>query len=101
MHVTFNLVLYLILFKTGYFDVNVMDLILMLCTNLIDLDHLKAKPIHHSKRNPFKTHFLHKNWVFIIGAAVILLFFRPVAFLGVGLLSHFLLDFVYVKRAGV
>jgi hypothetical protein len=95
IHTIVNLIIYFI--SGNFIKVTLIDLILLLSADLIDLDHLFSKPIYHPKRNPFKTHFLHKNYVIIIIISLILLFIRPVLFLGIGLLSHLFLDWIYVK----
>tara|TARA_Y100000310_G_scaffold327735_1_gene394567 strand:- start:613 stop:933 length:321 start_codon:yes stop_codon:yes gene_type:complete len=100
IHILFDALIYLLIniFKLTSF--NFLDLILLFSASLIDLDHLTAKPIYHPRRNPFKIHFLHRNWVFVLLAGIIMLFIRPVLFLGIGLISHLFLDLVYVKRCG-
>ena len=96
IHILFNLLIYFILGKTLILTTNI-DLILLLCSELIDLDHLRAKPIYHPRRNSFKTHPLHKQWKIILIISLLLLFYRPLMFLGIGLISHFLLDFIENK----
>ena len=80
---------------------NYIDLVLVLSSNLIDLDHLFSNPIYHPKRNPFITHFLHKRWKVAIIFSILVLFYRPLMFLGIGLLLHFFLDYLYIKREKV
>ncbi|MEK7118521.1 MAG: DUF6122 family protein [Patescibacteria group bacterium] len=79
-------------------DANYTDLALLVGSNFIDLDHLSAQPIYDPKRNSFAAHFLHKQWRMVSILATAMLFIRPVSFLGVGLLSHFFLDYLYNKR---
>ena len=92
----------MIYFGLNYFDIikfRYFDLIALYSACLIDLDHLFSKPVYDPERNPFKAHFLHKNWKAVIIFSVIAIFYyRPLAFLGMGLLSHLLLDFVYVRK---
>ena len=97
IHLLFNLLLYSLLVYSKIISFAYLDLILLLASELIDLDHLTAKPIYHAKRNSFKTHFFHKNWCIVLFASIILVFIRPVMFLGIGLISHLLLDYVYNK----
>lgn len=100
-HVAANLVVFLALLHTQNMDPTYPDLWLMLSSNLIDLDHLFSRPIYHPRRNPFKTHPFHKQWRLVLCASILVLFIRPLMFLGIGLLFHFLLDFIYNKREGV
>ncbi|EKD29429.1 MAG: hypothetical protein ACD_78C00417G0007 [uncultured bacterium (gcode 4)] len=97
-HIAFDLGIYFLLKETGLVDPNNMDILFLLSAQFIDLDHLFSKPIYHPKRNWFQTHFLHKNWlsVCIVSIALILLY-RPLLFLWIGLLSHIFLDFVYIR----
>lgn len=95
VHLAFDIIIYLLLGKL--IPTNLFDLILLFSINLIDLDHLFAKPIYHPKRNPFITHFLHKPWKILLIITILTLFFRPILFLGIGLLSHLFLDYLYVK----
>lgn len=96
IHILFNLIVYLILGKTLIITNNI-DLFLVLASELIDLDHLNAKPIFNPKRNSFKTHFFHRNWRVVLLISIALLFYRPLMFLGIGLISHLSLDFLYNK----
>ncbi|MDO8561459.1 MAG: DUF6122 family protein [bacterium] len=100
-HVAVNLGVFLALMQVPAIEPNYTDLALMLSSNLIDLDHLLSRPIYHPKRNPFKTHFLHKQWRGLLVLSILMLFVRPVAFLGIGLLLHFFLDYLYTKREKV
>lgn len=97
VHVSFDLLLAYLLYKFGLVEVQAADIVLILSANLVDLDHLLARPIYHPRRNPFITHPLHKLWYLLLLFAVGLLFIRKAAFLGVGILSHLLLDFLDVK----
>jgi len=97
-HISFNLAAYFLLIKADVVSFAEADILLILCAELIDIDHLFSKPIYHPKRNPFKTHIFHKRWVWLLVGAISLLFFRKTVFLGLAVLSHMLLDWIYVKR---
>ena len=98
-HSFFDTIIYFILNYFGIIKFRYFDLILLYSAGLIDLDHLSSKPIYDPKRNPFKAHFLHKQWKTIIVLSIIAIFFyRPLAFLGIGLLSHLFLDYIYIKK---
>lgn len=97
-HLVFDFAVYSIFIKTGGINYNWHDILLIFLASFIDLDHLFSKPIYHPKRNPFKTHFLHKNWKIILTASCILMFWRKSFILGYSLISHLFLDFIYVKR---
>jgi len=97
-HLAANLVIYLALKKAGVYAPNATDAILLFSSNLIDLDHLLAKPIYHPHRNPFITHPVHKQWRAVTIISVALLFYRPLMYLGLGLLTHLFLDYIYIKR---
>jgi len=79
-------------------DATYTDLALIAGANLIDLDHLLSRPIYDPKRNSFTAHILHKQWRAVSIISVGMLFIRPIAFLGIGLLLHFFLDYLYNKR---
>ncbi|MFA5993815.1 MAG: DUF6122 family protein [Parcubacteria group bacterium] len=97
IHLIFDLGAYFLVDKIPFINANNVDLLLLFSTELIDLDHLLSKPIYHPRRNPFKTHILHKKWPMILIASFFLLLYRPVLFLGIGLLTHLLVDYFYVK----
>jgi len=97
IHITFNLGIYFFISKMNVLGLDEIDLLLILSSELIDLDHFFSKPIFNANRNSFKTHFLHKNWKIILLISILLLFCKPLMFLGVGLLSHLLLDYIYNK----
>ena len=100
-HIAVDLGAFLVLMQVGALDPNYVDLALLLGSNLIDLDHLYSRPIYHPRRNPFKAHPFHKQWVIILLISILTVFFRPLLFLGVGLILHFLLDYLYIRREGV
>ena len=97
VHIAFDLGVYFVLKETGLVTTNNLDLVFLISAQLIDLDHLFSKPIYHPKRNWFKTHFLHKNWLSIIIISAIFFLYRPLLFLWIGLISHIFLDFIYLK----
>lgn len=97
VHIGFDLMLLAIITITKIISINILDIILLLSASLIDLDHLFSKPVYDPKRSSFKTHFLHKNWIIVLMLSIALLFIRPVLFLGIGLISHLLLDYIHVK----
>jgi len=97
IHICFSLVIYFLIILSPQIPFSVISLLLLLSAELIDLDHLLSKPIYHPKRNPFKTHFLHKNWKLILLVSLVFLFFYPISFLGIGLISHLFIDFIYTK----
>ncbi len=96
-HLIFDLGAYFFVNKIDFVNANNLDLLLLFSAELIDLDHLFSKPIYHPRRNPFKTHFLHKNYQLILIVAILFILYRPIMFLGIGLLSHLLLDYIYIK----
>ena len=96
-HVISNLVVVVMAQQIGI-NLGVYDLFLILLSNLIDLDHLFSRPVYHPRRNPFVTHFLHKNWKIVLALSVLMFLNRNLLFLGIGLILHFFLDYVYVKR---
>ena len=97
IHLIFDLGAYLLVNKIDIVGANNVDLLLLFSAELIDLDHLLSKPIYHPRRNPFKTHILHKKWPIILTISILLMLYRPVLFLGIGLLTHLLVDYLYVK----
>jgi len=97
VHLIFDFGIYYLTDKTDIVNVNNIDLLLLFSAELIDLDHLFSKPIYHSRRNPFKTHFLHKNWLTISIISILFILYRPIMFLGIGLLLHLFLDYCYIK----
>lgn len=96
IHLAFDLIFYSLL--NNFINVDLTDLILLFSNSLFDLDHLFSKPIYHPKRDPFKTHFLHKKWQTVLMVAIIILFFRRIMFLGIGLISHLFLDYIDVIK---
>ncbi|MFH1521326.1 MAG: DUF6122 family protein, partial [archaeon] len=74
IHIIFNLILFFSIDQI--ISANFLDLFFLLFAELIDLDHLFSKPIYHPKRNPFRKHFLHKNWRLVLVIALVFLFIR-------------------------
>jgi len=97
-HIVASVGVFLISTQIEGLDPNYVDLALIVGANLIDLDHLFSRPIYDPKRNSFKAHFLHRHWKIVSLLSLGTLFFRPIAFLGLGILLHFLLDYLYNKR---
>ena len=98
IHLLFDFGIYTLIDKMHIIrNINNADLWWLFSAELIDLDHLFSRPIYQKMRNSFKSHILHKNWKLISAISIALFSFRPLMFLGIGLLSHFLLDFLYNK----
>ena len=97
IHLIFDLGLYSFVNKINVVNANSADLLLLFAAELIDLDHLLSKPIYHPRRNPFEAHILHKNWPVILTISILFTLYRPVLFLGIGLLLHLFVDYCYVK----
>ena len=100
-HLIVDLSIFIIFLNITNISPDYGDLTLLAGSNLIDLDHLLSKPIYHPKRNPFKTYIFHKQWRVFVILGVALIFFRPFMFLGVGLLLHLFLDYLYIVREKV
>ncbi|MDD4333056.1 MAG: DUF6122 family protein [Patescibacteria group bacterium] len=97
IHLIFDFGIYSLANSAGIIHANSTDLLLLFSSELIDLDHLFSHPIYHPRRNPFTTHFLHKNWRILLIISILIIFYRPLTFFGIGILSHFLLDYLYNK----
>jgi len=97
-HVAVNLGIFLALMQIQTLNPNYADLALLVGSNLVDLDHLFSRPVYDPKRNSFKAHFLHKQWKTVLLLSVLTLLVRPLLFLGIGLILHFFLDYLYNKR---
>ena len=96
VHFGVNLIVYFILSLFLPIQFLIINCFYLLLAELIDIDHLFSKPIYHPRRNPFKTHFLHKNWR-LISTISMLLFLSPIYFLGIGLISHLFIDWIYTN----
>jgi hypothetical protein len=64
---------------------------IMVCTMVVDLDHLLANPIFDPKRCSIGFHPLHTKFAII--AFIILLFPKKTRIIGLGLVLHMLIDF--------
>lgn len=64
--------------------------ILMLLTMLIDLDHLLVTPIFDTNRSSINFHILHTYWALTF--YIVLLFFKKIKIIGIGLILHFITD---------
>ena len=69
-HIAINFATLFAVVKLDYVDIQMNDVILLLSSEFVDIDHLFSKPIYHPRRNPFKTHFLHKRWILIVVIAI-------------------------------
>lgn len=96
-HLGANIAIYYVLSLILPIDFTIINCIFLLSADFIDLDHLLSKPIYKKMRDPFKTHILHKNWKLVTVFSMCILFFYPYLFIGLGLLSHILLDYLYYK----
>ena len=99
VHILSSIIIYLV--SGSYITILPNDIFWLFSAELIDIDHFFAKKVYISGRNSLKTHVLHKKWPFVILAALVLLFFRPVMFLGIGLMLHIFLDHLENKIRGV
>jgi hypothetical protein len=97
-HLIFDIIIYLGISSIFGLKLDFTILLIIFSANLIDLDHLFSRPIYDSKRNPFKKHFLHKNWIALIVLFLSLSFFyHKLIFVCIGLLDHFFLDYIKVR----
>jgi hypothetical protein len=64
--------------------------IIMLSTMLVDLDHLLAEPLYDPNRCSIGFHPLHTEYA--IAVYLLMLFYKPLRIVAVGLLIHMLLD---------
>jgi hypothetical protein len=97
IHFGLNAIIYYLVTKIWNVEFTILGISLLLAAELIDLDHLLTRPIYHPRRNPFKTHLLHKNWHIMIMISIAIMPFYPLTYLGFGIISHLLLDFIYTK----
>ncbi len=96
VHLTITIGAYYLLSLVFPIEFTLANCLLVASAELIDLDHLFVRPIYVRKRNSFKTHFLHKQWI-IVSAISIILLFTPLMFLGIGILAHFTADYLHMK----
>ncbi|WOX06020.1 DUF6122 family protein [Microbulbifer pacificus] len=66
----------------------------MLTANLVDLDHLLANPVYDPGRCSINFHPLHTMFPISFYGAMMFLPWKPVRWLGIGLITHMLLDAV-------
>ena len=97
IHLLFNFTIYTILLISTPLQFSYIHILFLALAELIDLDHLNKKQIYKKNRNSFKHHFFHKNWKITSIVAILLLPFPPLSFLGFGILSHLLIDFIHLK----
>ena len=64
--------------------------LVMIATILVDLDHLLANPIYDPDRCSIGFHPLHQYW--FIGLYLTLSLFSKIRLIGVGLVTHMVLD---------
>jgi hypothetical protein len=64
--------------------------LVMIATMLVDLDHLLANPIYDPNRCSIGFHPLHQYW--FIGLYLTLSLFSKIRLIGVGLVTHMVLD---------
>ena len=86
VHFVFPILVALVVFKAQWKTAYV----IMLCTMIIDLDHLLATPIFDPNRCSINFHPLHTYWAMI--GYVILIFFPKTRVIGIGLLFHMFTD---------
>lgn len=68
--------------------------LIMLAANLVDLDHLVASPMYDPDRCSINFHPLHTMFPISFYGAMMFLPWKPVRWLGMGLVIHMLLDAV-------
>jgi len=64
--------------------------LVMMATMLVDLDHLLASPIYDASRCSIGFHPLHQYW--FIGLYLTMSLFLKTRLIGVGLITHMVLD---------
>ena len=64
--------------------------LVMIATILVDLDHLLANPIYDPNRCSIGFHPLHQYW--LIGLYLTMSLFSKIRLIGVGLITHMVLD---------
>lgn len=64
----------------------------MIATMLVDVDHLLANPIYAPNRCSINFHILHSYYA--IGVYVMMLYFKKIRIIAVGLLFHMFTDFI-------
>ncbi|WP_345167376.1 DUF6122 family protein [Nibribacter koreensis] len=66
--------------------------LIMVATYLVDLDHLLATPMYDPDRCGIGFHPLHSYWA--IGVYFLMLFYKPMRIVALGLLIHMALDYI-------
>lgn len=97
IHISINYFIYFVAVLISPLEFKLEALALIALAELIDLDHLNKKPIYKKNRNSFKHHFFHKNWKITGLMAIILVFFYPITYFSLAILSHLAVDFLYTK----
>ena len=97
IHSAFSISIYFLISKISPIEFVLINCIILLLADLIDIDHFFYGKIYAERRNPFKTRPLHKHWKILVGIAIIMLPFQHLSFLGLGIISHFTLDYIYTK----
>jgi len=69
-----------------------LPLLLMISSNVIDIDHLLATPIYDSLRCSINFHPLHSWYTFPL--YFIGVFFKKFRFLFIGIIMHLILDYI-------
>ena len=64
----------------------------MIATMLVDVDHLLTDPIYSLNRCSINFHVLHSYYA--IGIYVVLLYFKRIRIIAIGLLLHMFTDFI-------
>ncbi len=102
IHIAINIGIYYIISLIFPVEFTALNCVFLVCAEFIDLDHLLSKPIYKKNRSSFATHFFHKAWLytmlFAIGLIILAQYiFHPIMYLGIGILSHLLVDYLYTK----
>ena len=88
MHFILPFIIAAIFFRDNFWKIG----IIILSTNLIDIDHLLANPIFDPGRCSIGFHPLHSYYAIVVYFA--LLFFRKTRIISIGLLLHITTDFI-------
>ncbi len=64
----------------------------MIATMLVDVDHLLTDPIYSADRCSINFHILHSYYA--IGIYVVLLYFKRIRNIAIGLFLHMFTDFI-------
>lgn len=67
--------------------------LILICTMLVDIDHLLSTPIFQANRCSFGLHILHSYYA-IIFYTILLFFKKPYNVIAIGLLLHMLTDLI-------